>query len=83
MGDLKSRRYGANVRDRMRGLKKKDQGPALISVFNKILKAPPQTVKHKVKSVRMKNVINQMHKKEGVNENGGNNCSASKNSKQD
>ena len=41
MREMKERRFGSNVRDRMKGFyRKKEQGPAILEVFSKVSKKP-------------------------------------------
>lgn len=67
--EMKDRRYGANVRDRLKGIhRKKEQGPVILEVFNKVTKKPILPVQpYKKKPSKIKKAHRILQKK--VNDN--------------
>ena len=67
MDEMKYRRYGANVRDKMKGfgggynVRKRINTPALMMVYDKIA-TKPQPIKHKSKVGRIKKVYTNCQK---------------------
>lgn len=67
--EMKEMRFGANVRDRLKGIhRKKEQGPVILEVFNKVTKKPILPVQpYKKKPSKIKKAHRILQKK--VNDN--------------
>lgn len=67
--EMKERRFGSNVRDRLRGFnRKKEQGPAILEVFNKVTKKPTLPVQpYKKKPSKIKKVHGMLQEKVASN----------------
>lgn len=67
--EMKERRFGTNVRDRLKGInRKKEQGPVILEVFSKVTKKPILPVQpYKKKPSKIKKAHRILQKK--VNDN--------------